>query len=389
MNSPGSAVPMTSAIPLLNDGQAIERIFDHIDNRTTDLGDTVWREPVESYYSQERFDAEIELLRRLPVAFCPSAALPKTGSFVARTAAGTPLVVTRGANNSVRAFINACRHRGMQVASGTGCSKAFTCPYHAWTYNLDGVLKGIPGRSGFGDLDPAEHGLVEVNAAEKGGIVYVAQDGPIDQAFLDGCLDFFTPEQELFDEEELVDEANWKLINETAQEGYHIKSLHRESFFPYGLDNTTLVETFGANSRIIFPFRRIEKLRDVEADKRSLAGVATSVYHLFPNVSVSVLSKHTNLVVLEPLSPTRTRWVFYRLINAQTAESPISVEDAQRDAEFVKDFGQEEDREAARSIQQTMPTKANSHVTFGHFEKAIVNFHQHLAQHLDQPAVSS
>jgi len=310
--------------------------------------------------------------------------LREAGSFVARTAAGTPLVVVRGNDGTVRAFINACRHRGMQVVSGTGCAKAFTCPYHAWTYNLEGALKGLPGRSAFPDLDPGEHGLVEVHAAEQGGLVYVAQDAPIAQTFLDGCLDFFTPEQELFDEDELVDEANWKLINETAQEGYHIKSLHRDSFYPYGLDNTTLVETFGANSRIVFPFRRIEKLREVEPEQRRLAGVATSVYHLFPNVSVAVLSKHTNLVILEPLSPTRTQWVFYRLINQQTGESPISVDEAQRDAEFVKDFGQEEDREAARAIQQTMTTKANSHVTFGYFEKAIVNFHQHLAWNLDQ-----
>jgi len=368
---------------LLNDEQAIARIFEHIDNKTTDLGDTVWREPVESYHSQERFDAEIAMLRRLPVPYCPSAALPEAGSFIARTAAGTPLVVARGADGIVRAFINACRHRGMQVVNGTGCAKAFTCPYHAWTYNLEGALKGIPGRSDFGDLDPEEHGLVEVNAAEQGGIVYVAQEGPIDQAFLDSTLDFFTPEQELFDQnDELFDDANWKLINETAQEGYHIKSLHRESFFPYGLDNTTLVETFGPNSRIIFPFRRIEKLRDVAPEHRTLAGVATAVYHLFPNVNIAVLSKHTSFTVLEPISPSRTQWITYRLINEQSGASPISVEDAERDARFVSDFGLEEDRAAACAIQASATTRANTHFTFGHFEQAIVNFHQHLHAHL-------
>jgi len=368
---------------LLNDHEAIERIFDHIDNRTTDLGDTVWREPVESYHSHERFEAEIALLRRLPVPYCPSAALPEPGSFIARTAAGTPLVVARGTDGTVRAFINACRHRGMQVVNGTGCAKAFTCPYHAWTYNLEGALKGIPGRSGFADLNPDEHGLAEVNAAERGGIVYVAQDAPIDQEFLDGALDFFTPDQELFHQsEDMVDEANWKLINETAQEGYHIKSLHRDSFFPYGLDNTTLVETFGPNSRIIFPFRRIEKLRDVKPADRQLAGVATSVYHLFPNVNIAVLSKHTSFTILEPISPTQTRWVVYRLINQRSGKSPISVEEAERDAVFVQDFGLEEDREAARAIQASATTRANTHYTFGYFEKAIVNFHQHLASHL-------
>lgn len=353
---------------LLNDQQAIERIFDHIDNKTTDLGDVVWREPDEHYHSQERFDAEIAMMRRVPVAFCPSAALPESGSYVARISAGTPLLVARGADGVVRAFINACRHRGMQVIEGSGCSKAFTCPYHAWTYNLEGALKGVPGRSGFPDLDADEHGLAEVHAAEVGGIVYVSQDAPIEQSFLDRALTFFTPEQEIFEQGELVDEANWKLLHETFMEGYHIKSLHRESFYPYGLDNTTLVETFGPNSRIIFPFRRIEKLRDVRSGERRLDGVVTSVYQLFPNVNVAVLSKHTSMVVLDPVSPTQTQWFYYRLTNTPADGTPIPLEEAERDARFVVDFGQDEDREAARSIQKTVATKANTHFTFGHFE---------------------
>ena len=383
MSSPTSDVDVTQGTPLLNDQQVIERIFEHIDNGTTDLGDTVFRASVEQYYTQERFEAEIALLRRLPVPYCPSAALPEAGSFVARSAAGTPLVVTRGTDGNVRAFINACRHRGMQVANGTGCAKALTCPYHAWTYNLEGALKGIPGRADFGDFDASEHGLAEVHAAERGGMVYVAQDAPIEQSFLDESLDYFTPEQDLFGQGEMVDEANWKLLSETFQEGYHIKSLHRESFYPYGLDNTNIVETYGANSRIIFPFRRIEKIRDVEPEKRQLAGLATPVYHLFPNVHLAVLSKHTSMVVLEPVSPTRTQWVVYQLTNPQTGDAPIPMEEAQRDVNFVRDFGQDEDREAARAIQESVTTGANSHFTFGHFEKAIVNFHEHLSLHLD------
>lgn len=384
MENPEPEIKDNAHTLLLNDQQAIERIFTHIDEGTTDLGDTIWREPVEHYYSQQRFEAEIALLRRLPVPFCPSAALPQNGSYIARKAAGTPLLVARGTDGHVRAFINACRHRGMQVASGSGSSRAFSCPYHGWTYRLDGQLKGIPGRAGFSDLDPEQHGLVEVSAFEKGGIVYVSQEGPIDPSMMENCLDYFTPEQELFDHSEFTDEANWKLLNETAQEGYHIKSLHRNTFYPYGIDNTTIVETFGANSRIIFPFRRIEKLRQIEPDKRRLNGVVTSVYHLFPNVSVSVLSKHTNFVILEPLSPSSSQWVIYRMINRQTDEDRISPEEAQRDARFVNDSGQDEDREAARAIQQTVTTRANTHLTFGYYEKAIVNFHKHLSLYLDQ-----
>ena len=368
---------------LLNDQEIIERIFSHIDNNTTDLGDTVWKEPVDHYQSQGRFDAEIALLKRLPVPYYPSVALPNKGSYIARKAAGTPLVVVRGLDGVVRAFINACRHRGMQVANGSGCSRSFVCPYHAWTYNLEGNLKSIPGQEGFPGVNPDEHGLVEVSAKEKGGIVYVMQEGHITEEMLEDKLDYFTPEQALFEQGDLTDEANWKLLTETLMEGYHIKSLHKETFYPYGLDNVTLVENFGPNSRVIFPFRRIEKLREITPEERCIDGLVTSVYLLFPNASVAVLSKHTSLAILEPLSPTRSKWVVYRMINKGSEGHAITLKEAMRDALFVNESGQDEDREAACAIQESAGSGANSHFTFGYFEKAIVNFHQHLSHHLD------
>ena len=82
---------------LRDDRSVIERVFDHIDNETTDVSETTWREPVEHYRSPDRFAAELALvLRRVPIAFCPSAALPETGSFVARAAAGVPIFAVRG-----------------------------------------------------------------------------------------------------------------------------------------------------------------------------------------------------------------------------------------------------------------------------------------------------
>jgi phenylpropionate dioxygenase-like ring-hydroxylating dioxygenase large terminal subunit len=272
----------------------------------------------------------------------------------------------------------------MQVAKGSGCSRAFVCPYHAWTYNLEGNLKHIPGQEGFPGVDPEQHGLVEVSAREKGGIVYVMQEGEITEAMLADCLDYFSPEQQMFETEEMVDEANWKILNETLMEGYHIKSLHSETFYPYGLDNINLVETYGANARVTFPFRRIEKMRDVAPEQRRIDGLVTSVYLLFPTASVSVLSKHSNLAILEPLSPTSSRWVLYRMVNRGAEGQDIPLQEAQRDALFVGDSGQNEDREAARAIQASVASNANSHFTFGYFEKAIVNFHQHLAKLLSE-----
>ena len=367
---------------LLDETALAERIFEHIDAGTTDLGDTVWREPVSHYLSQERFEEECALIRRYPTPFCPSAALPEQGSYLARMAAGNPIVVTRDGDGSVSAFINACRHRGMQVAEGNGCAKALSCPYHGWTYGLDGTLKGIPGQSGFPELDREQHGLKAVAAIEQGGIIYVQQEGNIDPRRLTHALDYFSPNQPLFDQKVLTDSANWKLLYETLMEGYHIKSLHRESFYPFGYDNLNVVETFGPHSRVVYPFQRIEQLREVPPSDRNLSGLVTSVYMLFPNASISVLSKHTNLVILEPVSPTESQWVIYSLINTSPDGKPFDLEDAKRDAAFVNDSGQEEDRAAAAAIQRTLASGANSHLTFGHFEKAIVHFHQYLAEYL-------
>ncbi len=367
---------------LLSDQGIIDRIFTHIDNKTTDLGERVWREPVANYLSDERFSAEMELLKRVPVPFCPSAALPENGSYIARSAAGTPLILVRGDDGIVRAFLNGCRHRGMQVAQDKGCARAFVCPYHAWTYGLDGHLKHIPGKDGFPDLDPKAHGLVELAALEKGGIVYVNQKGPISPEMLEDTPGFFTPDQQFFKQVGFEDKANWKLMAETSLEGYHIRSLHKKSFFPYGLDNVNVVETFGSNSRITFPFRRIDKLRDIKPEERRLDGSVTTVYQLFPNALLSVLSKHSSLVILEPVSPSCTRHVVYQLTNKSGNGVEVSVEEAERDASFVKDSGLDEDRSAACAIQASLSSGANTHLTFGRFEKAIVHFHQTLTEQL-------
>lgn len=382
MSMPGSSHNLIASVPLLDEQQTINRIFTHIDEGTTDLGDTVWREPVENYHSQERFDAEIALLRRRPVPFCPSAGLPETGSYIARKAAGTPLVVVRGRDGKVRAFINACRHRGMQVASGSGCSRAFVCPYHAWTYDLEGKLKAIRGPEAFPEVNIEDHGLTEVSAQEKGGLVYVMQEGKINSQMLENNLDYFTPEQEMFQEAEATNKANWKLITETLLEGYHIKSLHKTTFYPYGLDNVNLVETYGANARVTFPFRRIEKLRAIPPDERRADGMLTTVNHVFPNASISALSKHSNLTIMEPLSPNSTQMVIYLMTTRLATENSISIEDAKRDAIFVNESGQDEDLAAACSIQETVTAQGNTHLTFGLFEKAIVNFHSNLAASL-------
>lgn len=366
---------------LANERAIVAKILDHIDRKTTDLSQGVWREPVEHYTSRSRFEAELsQVLRRWAVPFCPSAALPEPGSYLARDAALTPIVAIRGTDRKVRAFRNACRHRGVQLVNGSGCRKALTCRYHAWTYGLDGSLRGIPNEYGFPGIDKQAYGLVPVATSERHGIVFVAQDGtdadPNDLEPLDGLL---PADMALFDTAETEFEANWKIVLEGSLEGYHIRSTHHDTFYPIQYDNINVVESFGRNSRISFPYRRIEKLRSVAPEEWKTSGMLTHVYHLFPNVIVATFPNNTLFTVLEPLSPDRTRLVTYTLSNDEQDEDSRAAVMQARD--FVT-AGTAEDREMACAAQRGLATGANDVFTFGLFEGAIGHFHRNLADAL-------
>lgn len=360
----------------MDDQSVVQRVLDHIANGTTDVGPEVWREPVENYRAPERLAEELALMRRFPTPFCPSAALTEKGAYVAREAAGVPLVVVRGSDGKVRAFRNACRHRGMQLVEGTGCAKALTCRYHGWAYGLDGRLNHVPHERGFPGLDKTSHGLVPVIAEEKHGLVFVTQDTPaIADDSLDNLPDLLTSRHQLFDSTTSEVEANWKLLLEGFIEGYHIRSTHPTSFLPYGFDNLNVIDLFGRCSRVTYPFQRIQKLAQVPPGERKVEGLLTYAYQLFPNVMLIVLSRHTVLIVLEPLSASRTRLINYKLTNDPGEEGLL---EAKRDSDFVGNTGLEEDRQVVCAIQRGLASGANEVFTYGQFESAIVHFHKTL-----------
>jgi phenylpropionate dioxygenase-like ring-hydroxylating dioxygenase large terminal subunit len=368
---------------LLTDHEITERILTHIANRSTDVGDALWREPVDNYRSASRFEAELQhVLRRSYAAFCPSAALPEVGSFVAREAAGTPIVVVRGQDGVVRAFHNVCRHRGMRLVNDSGCLNAFVCPYHGWTYELNGRLRHIPHAEGFPGLDKQQHGLAPLRAVERLGLVFVSQAPDAAEPDLAGLPDLIGAEQKLYAMSSRVNEANWKIVLEGFLEGYHIRATHPESFFPYGFDNLNVIEQIGPHSRVTFPFRRIEKLAAVPPQERRVLGFVTFVYQLFPNALITVLSNHTVLLVLEPLGVDRTNVVAYSMTN-HSGDPAEALEAAKRDAHFAE-IGASEDRAMVSAIQRGIGTDANQSFVFGRFESAIVHFHRTLGAALSQ-----
>jgi phenylpropionate dioxygenase-like ring-hydroxylating dioxygenase large terminal subunit len=381
---------METTTRLSDDPAVVQRILDHIDRRSTDLGEAPWREPVENYRSQARFDAEREVLRRSPAPFCPSAALPGPGSFVARDAAGTPILAVRGRDGRVRAFRNACRHRGAELAAGSGCQQAFVCRYHGWTYGLDGRLRHVPHEHGFPGLDKDARGLVPVETAEAQGLVFVTQAAPRRPVATPASLPpLVPPDYRLIDAGERDIAANWKIVVEGFLEGYHIKSTHPHSFYPVQYDNLNVVEHFGDNTRIVFPYRAVERQRPLAPEERSSDGKLTYVYHLFPNVMVATFPGQIIVVALEPQAIDRTRFVTWVLSNREPGDADGQA--ALASGADLIDRGAAEDREVACAIQRSLASGANEFFEFGLFEAGIGHFHRvlHAAVATEVPGASA
>src|SRR5512139_766896 len=114
----------------------------HVGAGTVDRAPGVARVPAENYYDPPRFRLEVERIwKRLPLVLGFSSELAEPGSYRALQVASTPVLLTRGGDGQIRAFLNVCSHRGaIVVKEGVGSARRFTCPYHAWSYDERGAL---------------------------------------------------------------------------------------------------------------------------------------------------------------------------------------------------------------------------------------------------------
>jgi len=368
-------VSTSTQTSLASDVEIVHRILAHIDAGSTDEGDA-WREPVEAYVNPARFADELRLLRSMPSVYVPSAAIPNPGDHVARVAFGVPLFALRGADRRVRVFRNACRHRGMAIVDGSGCSRALVCRYHGWTYRLDGSLAHVPHAEGFPDLDMSSRGLVEVTSHEVDGLVVI---DPLDardaapEGLTDGSpwRDKLLPAERLFYTQSTVRAMNWKVLIEQFLEGYHIRSTHRDTFYPLQYDDLNVVETFGPNSRVTFPYRNIERLRDRPESTWTVGARVTFVYHLFPNVMLATFPDQVLAVVIDPIDIDHTTVTTYGMAGpGVVAERAPTGGGSGLLAE-----GALEDNAMSAGVQQGLRAGANDVVEFGRHESAIGHFH--------------
>ena len=378
-----------------DDVEIVRRILAHIDAGSTDEGDA-WREPVENYLDPIRFTAELDVLRSFPSVYLPSAAIPNPGDHAERTTFGVPLFAVRGRDGRARVFRNACRHRGMALVEGPGCTHALVCRYHGWTYRLDGSLSHVPHAEAFPDLDMPSRGLVEVDSREVDGLIVIGPLNPTSTesqrqkadaamaALADGSAwrDKLVPAQRLFAVRPALREMNWKVLVEQFLEGYHIRTTHKETFYPIQYDDLNVVEAFGPNTRITFPFRNIERLRDRPESTWSVNHRVTYVYHLFPNVMVATFPNQVLVITVDPIDINHTTVTIYAMVTSAAGKRVSADPDAAEGARDMLNAGGIEDNEMSEGVQRGLHAGANDFIEFGRHESAIGRFHATLDQRL-------
>jgi Rieske 2Fe-2S family protein len=290
--------------------------------------------PAESYLSSDVFAWEsARFFEGSWMCLGRSSDLSGPGDQTAVRIGSDGILLVRGKDGALRGFFNTCRHRGHELlpCGGQPVHRGFIrCPYHSWTYGLDGSFRTAPGfvdRPGFERADP-DHGLVPVRVEEWGGWVFANCSGDASDlrehvGNLDEAMDPYEPGRLVV--EEVVNYevlADWKVISENYHECYHCENIHPElcrvtptdsgvQFFPTGLvvggsmelmDHAETMSLTGESRGV--PFRRLD-----ERGRREVL-----YFQLLPNLFISSHPDYVLTHLLEPEGPGRTRvrcqWLF-------------------------------------------------------------------------------
>ncbi|MFY9932166.1 MAG: aromatic ring-hydroxylating dioxygenase subunit alpha [Streptosporangiaceae bacterium] len=272
------------------------------------------------------------------IYICRAQDLPVPGRFIRRTLGDENIIVVRGRDRALRAFLNVCRHRGatLCLTDDGNVGKSIRCPYHSWSYRLDGSLMSAPNWQSMAGVDKAGYGLHPVHLVEWHGMVWLSlamSPAPFgDQVWpqLDYRLGGDRAKFARYDLASLVTgqrieyvvAANWKIIGENFQECYHCNTIHPElvgmlpQFRRQGGGADARYETegylfaedkasFSIGGQSVLP--RLPGLED--SDDRKYYGMV-----IRPNCFLSLLPDHVIAHRFEPLSPDSTKvvceWLF-------------------------------------------------------------------------------
>lgn len=186
------------------------------------------------YVSDEAFAFDTQvMLKSVWLYACTVAHVKNAGDYFVFELAGNSIIILRGRDNEVRAFWNSCRHRGAKIClEQSGRAPRLMCPYHQWTYGLDGKL--LAARSMAEDFDKADHGLNPVALENVGGLIFICLSDnppPIDRVkadIADQIAVYGLEKLKVAVQDDYIEDANWKLVMENNRECYHCDVGHPE-----------------------------------------------------------------------------------------------------------------------------------------------------------------
>jgi choline monooxygenase len=290
---------------------------------------------------------------------CHVEKLAKPGSYVAATVAEMPVAVVRDRSGGLRAFYNVCKHRAHALLSGAGTTRTITCPYHAWTYDLDGSLRAARRADRMETFDRSGICLDQVRVEEFGGLVYVNLDpaaAPLAEQAGDLANEIarWAPDvARLTHAKRLSYEVgtNWKNAVDNFLECYHCHIAHREFVDLVDMD-TYEVKTHGIWSS---HFAEAGKHENSAYDVSQASVTEHAVWWLWPNTCLLRYPGRSNFMVFQilPAGPGRCleTWDFYLETTELTAAEVESVR-------YIDEVLQQQDIALVESVQRGMGTPA-------------------------------
>jgi len=371
----------------------MRRLLKHMDEGSTAYSDATFRNEMSCYSDPERHQRERQtFFRDMPVVMTMSARIKQPGDWFAETLDGVPLVLVRGKDGVARCFVNICRHRGARLAEGCGQGlKMFTCPYHAWSYNLDGSLKGMPDARSFEGVDKETHGLKEIPVIEERGIIWVGPinpDAPKRTSAL-GAMDEEINEwgfenYHFFDAVRFVRPMNWKFVMDTFMETYHISTLHRKTIDPIIHSNLTTFDAYGDHYRMVIARKTLEELRSVPESEANVIPYIGFVYGLFAGATLIIQgSAHAELWRVSPSGDNPGEAVIE--ISMAVPEKPTNEKAEafwRKNFELAMRTVENEDFPLGALIQENVQSGQQDYIYYGRNEPTLAHFHGTIRRHL-------